>query len=177
MNGPLLWMVFLTFSSMSLAAIGGGFSVVPELHRQLVEVNHWMSEAAFIQAFAVAHAAPGPNILMTSLFGLQIAGLPGMAVATLGMLGPTSLLAFGVGRFFNRLQGSPWIVAIKAGLVPVAIGLMLAAGLVMTRPVLHSPLMLAVAIGAACFVAFTERNPVWAIAVGMLVALARFWAG
>ena len=171
MNLPLLWMIAVTFASLSLAAIGGGVSVIPEIHRQIVVNHHWMSDAAFTQAFAVAHAAPGPNILMVSLFGLRIAGFPGLAVATLGMLGPTSVLAFAVGRLFNRLAHNSWVSAIRVGLVPVAVGLMLAAGLLMARPSFHSPLLLAMTIGAACFVVFTDRNPLWAIAAATLISL------
>jgi chromate transporter len=35
-----------------------------------------MNDAAFANAFAISHVAPGPNSIMVSLIGWQLAGMP-----------------------------------------------------------------------------------------------------
>ena len=92
----LLLQILLTFSVLSLVAVGGANAVLPEMHRQLVELRGWLDDATFAQLYALAQAAPGPNILVASVMGWRIAGGAGMAVATLGMLVPAAVLAWGM---------------------------------------------------------------------------------
>src|SRR5258706_13600256 len=65
----------MDFSLLSLIAVGGAITVIPEMHRSVVEVHGWMSGAQFADLFALAQAAPGPNILVVSLIGWKVAGL------------------------------------------------------------------------------------------------------
>jgi chromate transport protein ChrA len=60
------------------------------------DVHGWMSDAHFAQLFALAQAAPGPNIIVVGLIGWHVAGLAGMVVAMLAATGPSGLLAYGL---------------------------------------------------------------------------------
>jgi len=64
----------LTFGVLSLIAFGGMPSVMPEMQRLVVDVKGWTTHAQFIQLFAIAQAAPGPNVLIVSLIGWKAAG-------------------------------------------------------------------------------------------------------
>ena len=55
------------FALLSLVSVGGIPAVMPEMQRLVVDVQGWMSAAEFTQLFAVAQAAPGPNVLVTAL--------------------------------------------------------------------------------------------------------------
>jgi chromate transporter len=164
----LLVQILLTFSVLSLVAVGGANSVLPEMHRQLVEIRGWLDDATFSQLYALAQAAPGPNILVASVMGWRIAGAGGMAAATLGMLLPAAALAWGMAGLTMRLRGAPWLKPAQGGLVPIAVGLMLAAGLIMAEASSHGAGLLALAIVAAgtAFVWRTSWNPLWVLAGG-----------
>lgn len=86
-----------TFAALSLVSIGGPTATLPEIHRQVVSVLGWMDDQTFAHLFAISQIAPGPNILVVSLIGWQVAGFAGLMVATLASLAPSSLLAFGAG--------------------------------------------------------------------------------
>src|SRR5215475_2087323 len=86
------------FALTSLFAIGGANSAIPEIHRFAVDVQHWLSDRQFADSFALAQLTPGPNLIIVTLIGYHVAGITGAVVATLAMCGPTSLLAFMVGR-------------------------------------------------------------------------------
>ena len=58
--------LFTRFLLFSLLAIGGGITVVPEMHRLMVEQHHWLTEAQFSASIALAQASPGPNILLVT---------------------------------------------------------------------------------------------------------------
>ena len=127
----LLQQLGTTFAWLSLLQFGGTNAVVPEMHRQAVDVFHWMDAQTFANLFALAQLAPGPNVMIVSLIGWHVAGFAGLLVATVAMTGPPCLLAFGMSRLMQRAGQSRWLVIIKDGLVPLAIGMILASGWVM----------------------------------------------
>lgn len=155
-----------TFLLLSFASFGGATALVPELQRQVVEVRGWMDGAEFAQLFAIAQAAPGPNIILTSLIGWRVAGLAGMAVATLASVVPTSLLAFGFGRLVGQGEARPFGRVLREALARVGVGLILGSACVMGRQVTTSALNDLIFAGAAAAVLFTRRNPVWPLLAG-----------
>jgi chromate transporter len=170
----LLLQILGTFAVLSLLAVGGANSVLPEMHRQLVELRGWLDDATFSQLYALAQAAPGPNILVASVMGWRIAGPGGMAAATLGMLLPAAALAWGMAGLTMRLRGAPWLKPAQGGLVPVAIGLLLAGGLVMAEASSHAggaPTLAIVAV-STLVVWRTALSPLWVLAGGGVLGLA-----
>jgi chromate transporter len=172
MTRSALWSLVATFAPLSLMMFGGANAIVPEIHRQAVDVHGWMNNAEFATLFAIAQVAPGPNILVVSLIGWQVAGLAGLLVASIAINVPHCLLTYAVGHALARAGKAPWIKAVKDGLVPVTVGLILASGVVMARAAANDLLTIAIAVGTAAFLVFTNRNPLWMLGAGMIVSLA-----
>ena len=162
----LLLQIARVFAVLSLVSIGGANAVLPEIRRQVVVIQGWMSDSAFANIFAISHAAPGPNIIMVSLIGWQLAGLTGLLVATLAIMAPSCMLAFVAGRVIARWSERRWTRLLREGLIPLALGLILASGLSMTRMADHDATTLVISLGTAAFVVVSRRNPFWAIAAG-----------
>lgn len=158
-----------TFALLSLVSIGGVNALLPEIHRQVVDIHGWMTDAAFANAFAIANASPGPNVIFVSLIGWQVAGLSGLLVATLALLVPSSALAYFAGRVLTRWSHHRAVALVRDALVPVALGLMLASGLSMMRTVDRDVVTVLISLVTAVFVYATRRNPLWALAGGALV--------
>jgi chromate transporter len=173
----LLIQIARVFAALSLVSIGGVNAVLPEIRRQVVDVQGWMNDAAFANLFAISHAAPGPNIIMVSLIGWQLAGLAGLLVATLAIMIPSCSLGFVAGRVVARWSDQRWIGLLKEGLIPVTLGLILASGIAMMRTADHEALTIAISLATAVFVVFSRRNPLWAIAAGTGVSIAAFRLG
>ncbi|WP_218578104.1 chromate transporter [Vineibacter terrae] len=177
MKDDLLLQMAVAFATLSLVSIGGANAVVPELHRQVVDQLGWMDGATFTQLFAIAQVAPGPNVLVVSLIGWHMAGPAGLAVATTAIMLPSSVLAFAAGRLVARWSHTRWIEIAKAGLVPVAVGLILASGVVMAQAADHDALGVMITVAAAGFIVLSDRNPLWALATATAVGVACFRLG
>ena len=67
----------LVYAQLSLLAFGGANAVIPEMQRQVVDVHHWMTAREFAGLYALAQAAPGPNMMVVSLVGWRVAGVLG----------------------------------------------------------------------------------------------------
>jgi chromate transporter len=138
--------------------------MIPEMHRQVVELNGWMNNADFAALFAIAQAAPGPNVIFVSLIGWKLAGIPGALVCTFGMCAPSALLAFTVGRLWDRFRHSPWRQAIERGLAPITIGLVLGSGCLLVQATGTRWPLLAVAAITAVLSYRSSNNPLWWLA-------------
>ncbi|HVJ43623.1 MAG TPA: chromate transporter [Dongiaceae bacterium] len=169
MKTGLLGQLAITFATMSLGAIGGANAVLPEMHRQAVSVHGWLDDTTFANLFAIAQAAPGPNVIFVSLIGWHLAGPTGLAVATAAICLPSSLLTFGVSRIRRRLIGANWMKLLQLALMPIPLALMAASGLIMAQAADHTLLTVVLTAGTTLFVAFTQRNPLWALSVGGLL--------
>jgi chromate transporter len=155
-----------TFGLMSLFAVGGANAAIPEIHRIAVDVRHWMTDTQFADVFAISQLSPGPNVLIVTLIGYQVAGMVGALVATLAMCGPTAMLAYFVSRFLNRSSRSPWPAIIQAALVPLSIGLMSASGLILAITADRSWTAVVVTAIAAVLAFATRLNPLWLLVAG-----------
>jgi chromate transporter len=171
-DGDILITLAVQFAIMSLLAFGGANAVVPEIHRQAVELRSWMNDREFTDMFAISQAAPGPNVMLVTLIGYHVAGLAGAIVTTLAMCGPTAVLAHFLGRTWDRFKDAPWRMAVQAGLVPISVGLVGASAIVLTRAADHSLVAVIITAVTAVTAYWTRWNPLWLIGVAGLVGLA-----
>lgn len=163
----------LIFSQLSLVAFGGGNTILPEMHRQVVDVRHWMTSSDFAALFALAQTAPGPNLMVAPLIGWQVAGLPGMLVTTAALFGPSSIVTVVALGLWTRFKDKPWRAAVQAGLVPISVGLVAASAAIITRSVDHEWIFVAItAVSAAVLLRFNV-HPLWMLALGAAVG----WTG
>lgn len=167
----MLIFLFLMFVQFSLLAVGGANAIVPELHRVVVTELHWMSGQEFAALFALAQAAPGPNVLVVSLVGWKVAGVPGAIVSLIGICLPSSLLSFWVARWWQQARGSRLTTAINGGLAPLTVGL-IGAGVAMMASS-HPPSLSGGALLAGCALLSwrTRLNPLWLLAAGAAAGL------
>ncbi len=165
----IFWQLVLGFGAISLVSVGGGIAVLPEMHRLVVEVHGWMSDADFARRFALAQAAPGPNVLVVGLFGWHVGGVLGMLTAVMAMTLPTSLMAFGFSRLRSRLAGRFWLRVVERGLVPVAVGLIAASGLILAQGAAIGWVAVAVTVCSTLFVWRTDFSPLWVLVAGAII--------
>ena len=157
----------LYFGLLSLLSVGGMPSVMPELQRMVVDVKGWLTPGEFLQAFAVGQAAPGPNILIASLIGWKVAGIPGALTALAAICGPAAVIAWYVSELWERFKDLPLRRAIQRAIAPVVVALILSSGYIIATP--GAPdwrLWLIAGASAAGTFAAAKLNPLWLLAGG-----------
>jgi chromate transporter len=164
-GNPILTLAW-TFGLMSLFAVGGANSAIPEMHRVAVDVQHWLSDKQFADVFAISQMSPGPNVLIVTLIGYSVADVAGALVATISMCVPTAVLAYCVSRLLTRSSHSRWPAIIQAALVPLSIGLMGASGLILALTSDRTWTAALVTAVAAILAATTRLNPFWLLLGG-----------
>ncbi|MGH6629282.1 MAG: chromate transporter, partial [Burkholderiales bacterium] len=126
--------IALYFALLSLVSVGGIPSVMPEMQRLVVDVQGWMSAEEYTQLFAIAQAAPGPNVLVTALIGWKVTGIAGGLVALGAFCGPAAALAYSLGGYWDRMRDAPWRKLFQRALLPISVGFVLSGGYVLATP-------------------------------------------
>jgi chromate transporter len=137
------------FATLSLLAFGGGNAVLPEMQRAIVVHHHWLTAPEFTALFGLAQAAPGPNLMIVTLLGWRLAGLPGALVTTLATFLPATALTIAALRLWDRHRTAPWRQTLQRALIPLTAGLVASSAIIMTRTAATTPLLLALALTAA----------------------------
>ena len=165
----------ITFARLSLLAIGGATAVLGEIRNHFVG-NGTLTDADLGTLFAVAQAAPGPNVILVGLIGFRAAGWLGALVSTAAMCAPSGALAVGCSRVLERLRRTSWRGRLQRGFAPVTAGLLLGSGLSVERMYLAVPSLAVIGAAAAVLGLWRRVNPLLILAgAGALGAATAIW--
>ncbi len=171
MEGVDLGALFLHFLLLWFVAIGGPSTILPDIHRYLVEAHHLLTGKEFVELYTLAQMAPGPNAMYVTLIGWRVAGWAGAAVATLPLAVPASTLTLLVGHFNERYPNARIGRAIRRGLAPITIGLTFASATILLRAVNHDWRGYLLALLTVFVVLRKSWNPLWLFVVGALAGI------
>lgn len=159
--------IALYFAALSCIAFGGLPSVVPEMQRYVVDVQGWVSADDFIHLFAIAQAAPGPNILFAGLVGWKLAGLPGALVALGAICTPAAVISWWVSGLWEKYKEAPRRIALQRAMAPLVVGLIFSGGFVIATPGPVPDWRLWLIAGAAAVAMLASKiNPLWFLGAG-----------
>jgi chromate transporter len=161
----ILWELAAVYAQLSLLAFGGANAVIPEMQRQVVDVHRWMTGQEFAGLYALAQAAPGPNMMVVSLVGWRVAGFWGALVTTLAVSLPSSVLTFAVAGIWFRFKDAPWRKALQVGLAPVTAGLVMASAVLLIESTAVDWSAAAVIVVAGVLFFFSKLHPMLILAL------------
>ena len=126
--------LFFHYLTLSLLSVGGAITTAPDMHRFLVDQQHWLSDEQFNASIAIAQAAPGPNVLFVALLGWNVglnaggmlAGLLGVLLSLLGILIPSTVLTYAAAQWGHRNRELRAVRAFKQGMAPIVVALLIA---------------------------------------------------
>lgn len=175
------WLALFThFMTLSLLAIGGAITTTPDMHRYLVTDKLWLTEGQFTSSIALAQASPGPNVMFVALMGWNVGlnaggygyALLGVAISMVGIMLPSSTLAFFASRWGHRNRELRAVRAFKQGMAPIVVALLVATGWVLSaahaKPATDWPLWLLTGV-TALIVWRTRLHLLWLLGAGALL--------
>jgi chromate transporter len=127
-----------------------------------------MLNEQFAAAYAIAQAAPGPNLLFISLVGWLVAGWFGAIAATVSIILPSTILTLSLIKVRARQSGNALSKALQNAFTPISIGLLGATALMFARSANLDWRADLLTVLAALMVLKTRLNPVLLIAGGAL---------
>ena len=121
--------LFWSFFQIGLFSIGGGYAAMPLIENQVVDIHPWLNMTQFADIMAIAEMTPGPIAINAATFvGIQVAGLPGAVIATVGCVVPSCVIVMILAYVYYRFRGLNMVQGILAGLRPAVVAMIASAG-------------------------------------------------
>lgn len=131
---------------LGLIGFGGGYSVLAQLRRTVVDDKRWMSEEDYAKTASVAIALPGANAAnFFTLLGVRSGGLGGAALANALFLLPSAVLMIGLGAVYADIRNLPRVERLFAGMNPAVLAIVASVAFGLGRKA-RRPWQLAVAV-------------------------------
>lgn len=162
----------VVFTQLSLLAFGGGNAILPEMQHQVVTVHQWMSAEQFSSLFAMAQAAPGPNMMIVPLVGWHVAGPAGLLVTSLAKFGPSSIITIYALKFWERFKANPLRARFEKALKPITVGLVLVSAWMIADASAQNLLLVIIVVVTAVLGMFKKIHPLWVMAAGAGLGIA-----
>lgn len=99
----ILW----TFFKIGLFTIGGGHAMIPLIMREIV-AHGWLDQQTLLDFIAIAESTPGPFAVNIATYtGLQVGGIGGAVLASLGVVLPSVIIIIIIAKFFSKYMNRP----------------------------------------------------------------------
>ena len=119
--------LFSVFFRIGIFSFGGGLAMLPLIFQSVQDFG-FMSAEDFSNLVALSQITPGPIAVNAATFvGYNYAGIPGAAVATLGVSLPAFLIMLIVMKCLDKFYSSTVLQGALSGIRPVTVGLIAAA--------------------------------------------------
>jgi len=175
-----LGMMAAVFLKIGAVLYGSGYVLLVFLRADFVERLGWLTDQQLLDAIAIGQVTPGPVLTTATFIGYLLGGWPAAVVATVAIFLPAFVFVALSGPLIPRLRQWRWTAALLDGVNVVALGLMAAVTLQLTRAALwDEPLRLfggpavalaiVIAVIAAVLLMRFRVNATWLVAGGALV--------
>ncbi|MCU4603362.1 chromate transporter [Acinetobacter ursingii] len=156
----------LVFTQLSVLAFGGGNAILPEMQHQVINIHHWMSAEQFSSLFAMAQAAPGPNMMIVPLIGWHVAGPAGLLVTSIAKFGPSSMITVYALKFWQRFKDHPFRSRFEQALKPITVGLVLVSAWMIAHASAQNNILVMIIILTTLLGLFKKIHPLWVMLLG-----------
>ncbi|MBZ5553393.1 MAG: chromate transporter [Acidobacteriia bacterium] len=158
----LLGWVFL---KTGLVFFGGGFVLIPILHRDIVTHLRWLTEGEFIDGVAISSLTPGPIAMISTFVGYRRFGIAGAAIATLALFLPAMVLMYIISRVYLRFKDAKIVGEFLESVIPAVVGLIAVAALQLGRKAIHNWVDGVIAAVSLVLLIRFKVNPVWLLII------------
>jgi len=112
--------IFTAFLRIGMLGFGGGPTMIPLIHNEVVERYKWMDNDEFTNVLAIGNTLPGPIATkMAGYIGYKVFGYTGMLCATLAITIPIVLVLICGLSLLNEYRDKSWVVGMSQGIIPV----------------------------------------------------------
>ncbi len=166
---PTLERLFFFFLKVGAVLYGSGYVLIAFLEGGLVDRYGWLTGQQLLDAIAAGQFTPGPLSQTATFVGYLLLGIPGAALATLGMFLPSFLISMALSAIVPHLRRSHWVAAFMDAVNLSAIGLMASVAVKLGVATLTDWSTVAIALLAAAAAIRFKLNSAWLVLGGALL--------
>ncbi len=164
--------LFLIFFKIGAFTFGGGYAMIPLIEYETTEKRKLIEKDEITDIVAIAESTPGPIAINSATFiGYRVAGVPGSAAATLGVVLPSFCIILVIAFFLRHVMDNRFVQYAFFGIRAGVLALIVRAVVNFYRRAEHNVFSWCVMLAALLWSAILDWS---AIALIALCALAGF---
>lgn len=170
--------LFENFYRNGIFVFGGGQVLVPLMFTEFVQMKQYLLQSDFISGFALQQILPGPTFSFTSYLGALSMRQGGYGIlgqsfggllAVVGINLPGLILVLFIVPFWDDLKKITRIKKSLSGINAVSVGFIIAAFILLAKPIGFQPLPIALIVITFCILNFTKISPPFIILAGIVL--------
>jgi chromate transporter len=175
---PSVARIAVFFFKVGAVLYGGGYVLLAFLEQGLVRQHGWLTQPQLLDAVAIGQFTPGPVLSTATFIGYILGGIPGAAVATVGIFLPSFFYVALLAPVLFRLRRSAWMAGFLDSVNVCAVALMAAAAVRLGVDALPTWGAGAIALAALALLLRWKISPAWIVlgggVAGLLLAALRW---
>ncbi len=168
---PSIGRIALFFLKLGAVLYGGGYVLLAFLEQGLVQQHAWLTHQQLLDAVAIGQFTPGPVFSTATFIGYILGGVPGAAVATLGIFLPSFFYVGLLAPVLFRLRKSVWMAAFLDSVNVCAVALMAGVTFRLGADALRGWPAWVIAVVALGVLLRWKVNPAWVVLGGGICGL------
>jgi chromate transporter len=151
------------FLKIGLIFFGGGYVLIPLLHRIMVDQYRWLSLREFLDGVALSQLTPGPLAMLATFTGFRAGGFWGGLIATLFIFLPCTALMLAISSHYEKFRNMGLLRKTLDGILPAVVGLIAAAAWNLGTTSLAGTRDFTLLAAGFLILQFTRINPMFVI--------------
>jgi chromate transporter len=168
---PSIVRIGLFFLKVGAVLYGGGYVLLAFLDQGLVRQHGWLTQQQLLDAVAIGQFTPGPVLSTATFIGYILGGVPGAAVATVGIFLPSFFYVALLAPVLFRLRQSAWMAAFLDSVNVCAVTLMTGVTFRLAVDALRGWQAWAIALTALAVLLRWKVSPAWVVLGGGMAGL------
>lgn len=167
----IYFQLLLVYLKIGLLGFGGGYAMLSLIQDEVVVKHQWLTMQEFTDIVAISQVTPGPiGINSATYIGYTVTGsIWGSVVATVAVMIPSFILVTLISLSFAKVKGNKNVEGIFTGIRPSAIGLIVAAALLLMTPENYPDVYSYIIFGLVFILTVTKKvHPILLIALSGL---------
>ncbi|WP_435169004.1 chromate transporter [Paenibacillus glycanilyticus] len=164
--------LFWVFVRIGPSTFGGGYAMLPVIEREVVNKRNWIAEKELADVVSLAGSAPGGvGVNAAAFIGYRKAGIPGAAMAVIGVTLPTFIIIITLSLFYLKFQDNPKVVAALKGIHGAVVALIAMSAYRMAKAAIFDKTTLVMLVLALLILLALPLTPLFIVAAGVLVGI------
>lgn len=166
----ILLQLFVVFFKVGLFAVGGAYSFLPLVEKEVVENRKWMGKPEFLEVAGMVEIFPGAiSIKFATYTGYKIAGIAGALVANIANLLPPVLCIMAASILYSKFRDISRVGAALHMVRYAVFGMIIAVAIrLVDKGRLFEPKILPVIVISFLLVTMTRTHPALVIVAAAL---------
>ena len=164
--------LFLSFLKIGFFSFGGGYAMIPLITQEVVVVHNWMNMRELVQLIAISQMTPGPIAVSAATYvGFKLAGFLGAIIATIAVISPAFVIVMLLVKYYSVLKQYTFTQRLLGGIKPVAVFLIVAAGVQLAQGAVGQLSGWLIAAAALFALTKTKLHPIAVIVLGGILGI------